>query len=150
MLLDLKNTSKLTNEEFVETLSIHLWDKENIYLIDEDIKADIPNYFYISAYIIEFNTEFQMQGLVTLLSNSPAKNFENTLNSLKIIESSELYKCLTDIKYKLSAFGFTPENVGVIIDDEILIEMRICEKILLKIYPNMLIDLVKYLRKVRK
>lgn len=49
-----------------------------------------------------------MSGLVTLLSNSTAYNFKNTLNNFKEINSQHFVQCLEGILSTLERYGMTP------------------------------------------
>lgn len=108
MLLPLKNTVKLTSSDFIETFSIEMWSDKNIYLLNESRKNTIPDYFYVTAYLLQFETEFEMSGLTTLLSNSSTYNFENTLISFREIGSTKSAKCLEGILNTLQKYDLTP------------------------------------------
>lgn len=164
-----ENTIELKSNEFIEKLSIDLWEEDNIYLINEPKKESIPDYFYVSAYIIQFDTEFQMQGLTTLLTNSTSYNFENTLNSFKLIGSTNLANCLQGILNTLNKYGMTPVKMrdrflggseglpehsivttGQFFNEEDLLEdLELHEEELNKIYPQIATNLGGYLIKTR-
>lgn len=167
--ITLDNTKHLTSYDFIEKLSIELWENDNIYLIDEPRKEEIPNYFYISAYLIQFDTEFQMQGLTALLTNSSTYNFENTLDSLKEIGSTNLSNCLKGILDTLSKYGMTPKKMrdrflnyteglpefAIITtgqffkEDDLIEDLKIYEDKLFEIYTQIWTDLEAYLIKIR-
>jgi len=169
MKINFDNTKDLASYDFLEKLSIELWKKENIYLLDEPMRADIPEFFYISAYIIQFDTEFQMQGLTTLLTNSSTYNFENTLESLKIIGSKRLVNCLQNILNTLKNYDMTPVKMRdrflkgteglpeysiistgqFLKEDELLLDLKVHEDELYEIYNEIWTDLEAYLIKVR-
>ncbi len=169
MKLTIDNTRELTSYDFIEKLSIELWRNDNLYLIEEPKKVEIPDYFYISAYLIQFDTEFQMQGLTTLLTNSSTYNFENTLSSLKIIDSPNLANCLQGVLDALSKYGMTPIKMrdrflkgteglpeySIITtgqffkENDLLNDLKVHEDKLFEIYPQIWTDLEKYLIKIR-
>lgn len=169
MKLTQENTIHLKSIDFIEKFSINLWDKENIYLIDEPQREEIPEYFYITAYLLQFDTEFQMQGLLTLLTNSSTYNFENTLKSFKIIGSKKLENCLQMILNSLNKYGMTPIKMRdrflqgteglpefsiittgqLFNEDDLLQELEIHSNELYEIYPQILTDLETYLINVR-
>ncbi len=169
MKITLDNSNQLSSYDFIEKLSIELWEDDNIYLIDEPKKVGIPDYFYISAYLIQFDTEFQMQGLATLLTNSSTYNFENTLDSLKIIDSTNLANCLQGVLDTLNKYGMTPVKMrdrflqgtehlheySIITtgqffkEEDLLEELEKHEDELNEIYTQIWTDLEAYLIKVR-
>ena len=169
MKITLDNTKQFTSYDFIEKLSIELWENDNIYLIDEPQKVGIPDYFYISAYLIQFDTEFQMQGLTSLLTNSSTYNFENTLDSLKIIGSINLTNCLQGVLDTLNKYGMTPLKMrdrflkgtkglpeySIITtgqffkEDDLLEDLKVYEDELHKIYNQIWTVLEVYLIKIR-
>ncbi|AXE16734.1 hypothetical protein DR864_02805 [Runella rosea] len=169
MKISIDNTQNLTSFDFIEMLSTELWDDDNIYLIDDPKKEDIPDYFYITAYLLQFDTELQMSGLTTLLTNSSTYNFENTLNSFKKIGSIKLANCLQDILDTLNKFGMTPAKMrdrflkgsedfseySIITtgqffkENDLLEELKIHEDELFNIYSQIWIDLESYLINIR-
>jgi hypothetical protein len=170
MILTVDSTKNLTSPEFLEIFSIEMWSDENIYLIEELPRADIPNYFYITAYCLQFETEFLMSGLTTLLSNSTAYNFINTLESFRRIESDIFVKCLQGIMDTLGKYGLSPAGLrerflrtttelpeySIITmaeihktDGNLLSELKIYEDELFKIYPKIWDELENYLLKIR-
>ncbi|TAE14198.1 MAG: hypothetical protein EAZ95_10270 [Bacteroidetes bacterium] len=169
MKITLENTQQLTSYNFIERLSIELWKKENIYLIDEPKKVGVPDYFYITAYLIQFDTEFQMQGLTTLLTNSTAYNLENTLDSFNIIGSTTLANCLQDILNTLHKYGLTPIKMrerflqgtaglpeysiitsgNFFKEEDLFQDLSVHEKKLYEIYQQIWTDLEAYLIKIR-
>ena len=169
MLITPENTENLTSYEFIEKLSIELWEEDNIYLINQLQRTDVPDYFYKTAYLLEFDTEFQMSGLTTLLSNSSTYNFENTLKSFVEIGSTSLASCLQGILDTLHKFGLTPIKmrerfingtqelplysiitVGQFFnEDDLLEELRVHDNKLNEIYTQIWTDLEEYLIKIR-
>lgn len=169
MQITIDNTINLSSYDFIERLSIELWESDNIYLIAEPKRADIPGFFYITAYLIQFDTEFQMQGLTTLLTNSSTYNFENTLDSLKTIGSTTLANCLQKILGTLNRYGMSPAKMrdrflkgteglpeySIITsgqffkEDNLLEDLKVHEDELLEIYTQIWKDLEMYLIKVR-
>jgi hypothetical protein len=169
MIITPENTENLTSYEFIEKMSIELWEGDNIYLIDKPQRADIPDYFYKTAYLLQFDTEFQMSGLTTLLSNSSTYNFENTLKSFVEIGSISLASCLQGILDTLHKFGMTPIKmrerfingtqelplysiitVGQFFnEDNLLEELQVHGNELYEIYTQIWTDLEAYLIKIR-
>lgn len=167
MKLTSENTKFLNTEEFLDKLAIELWSEENIYLLNEPQKTDIPDYFYISAYLIEFETELLMQGLATLLTNSVVYNFDNVLEYSKIISCKPLENCLKNIIQTLQEFELKPTDLREnflqksqniqeydIINNDIM-EENLYEKLsyheeqLHEIFPQVWEDLYSYLKKKR-
>jgi hypothetical protein len=108
MLLTLENTKDLNPTELVEFFSIELFEDENLYLLNEPKRDDVLAFFYHLAYILEFDTTLQMSGLETILTNSTAYNFENTLDSFRAIGSIKFTNCLEGILKTLAKYGLTP------------------------------------------
>lgn len=108
MLLTLENTKNLNSSEFVEMFSIELFEDENLYLLNEPKRDEVPAFFYHLAYILEFETALEMSGLMILLSNSTAYNFENTLESFRAIGNTKFATCLQGILNTLANHGLTP------------------------------------------
>jgi hypothetical protein len=170
MLLTVDNTSDMTSEDFLEVFSIEMWNPENIYLIEESPRENIPDYFYVTGYCLQFEAELLMSGLTTLLSNSTAYNFINTLESFKKVKSETFAKCLQGIldtlhKYGLTAVGMREKFIhetselpefSIITMAEIhqsegnlLSELKIYEAELFKTYPKIWDDLENYLIEIR-
>ena len=154
MLLTVENTKHLTSRDFLELLSIELFNSENLYLLLENRREGIPDYFYISAYILEFDTEFEMQGLNTLLANSTTYNFYNALESYKKINATPFVDALEGIIAVLQKFGLTPMDmrdkfITELEFEKIATELRVFEKKLYEIYADFWDYLVSYLMKVR-
>jgi hypothetical protein len=161
MLLTLENTKNLSSYDFIETFSIEVWDEVNIHLVRGPKKDTFPDYFYLTACLLEFDTEFQMSGILTLLTNS--------LNGFKQIESHKLTECLQGILNTLHKFGMTPikmreqflngaQNLpecsiittGQYFDEKgLLAELKIHGNKLDEIYGEIWPDLESYLIKIR-
>ena len=155
MKLTIENTENLTSREFIELLSIELFNSDNNYLLTKPQVQDIPEYFYISAYLLEFDTEFQMQGLLTTLTNFTAYNFMNTLNSCRKINNIELTECLEGIfeclqKYDLTPVKFRENWIEPSQETYLFEELRAFDKKLWKLLPKLWEDLENYLKEVRK
>lgn len=153
-MLTKENTFHLTTDEFLEKIATELWEKDNIYLISEEKRPDIPEYFYITAYLIEFETELMMQGLLGLLGNSTTYNFENTMDSLSLIDNQKGVACLQNILETLSKYGKTPQKIREEDTDEVILDkiwedLAPFEEELYAVFPNIWEDLVRYLIKIR-
>lgn len=153
-MLTKENTFHLTTDEFLEKIAIELWEKDNIYLISEEKRPDIPEYFYITAYLIEFETELMMQGLLGLLGNSTTYHFQNTIDSLRVIDNQKGVHCLQNILETLSKYGKTPQKMREEYTDEVILDkiwgnLVPFEDELYAVFPNIWEDLERYLINVR-
>lgn len=149
-----ENTFHLTTDEFLEKMALELWEKENSYLISEEKRPNIPEYFYITAYLLDFETELMMQGLMGLLGNSTTYNFENTMDSLKVIDNQQGVDCLQNIIEILSKYEKTPkkmreEPTNEVVFDKISEDLAPYEDELYVIFANVWEDLKRYLVNIR-
>lgn len=144
----------LDSQEFLELLASEIWKEENQFLLLGEKQSGVPEYFYISAYLIDFETELMINGLLGLLQNSVTYNFENTLNSLKIIENEKSVNCLQNILKTLSKYGKSPaqmreEPISDEDFDRLYQDLRLFENELHDIFPLIWEDLQRYLLNIR-
>lgn len=149
-----ENTFHLTTDEFLEKMALELWEKENSYLISEEKRPNIPEYFYITAYLLDFETELMMQGLMGLLGNSTTYHFENTMDSFKVIDNQQGVYCLQNIIEILSKYEKTPkkmreEPTNEVVFDKISEDLAPYEDELYVIFANVWKDLKRYLVNIR-
>ncbi|WP_430472155.1 DUF3418 domain-containing protein [Wielerella bovis] len=148
-----QKTSELDTSAFLAYFAKHLYDEENRHLLDKPISKNIPEYFYICAYLIDFETELSMSGLEGLLCNSTAHHFKDVHNALKIINNHQGVECIQSIIDVLAQNNTSPETFGN--EQRELFELseslrKYSQQLSDEIFPTVWADLEKYLLIQRK
>jgi hypothetical protein len=75
------------SDELIDFIAMNRYEAENQYILTNGILKTLPSFVQDVIFIIDFETEFEMQGLFTLLENTTgnylteiSKSFYNTKN----------------------------------------------------------------------
>ncbi len=94
-------------KELIAFLATHRYDEKNYELVDsEDFKA-LPDYVKYFIYLYDFELEYEMSGIYTLLGNVPGLYLSQTIESFRITQNDALADCLLQIEGILKQYGLT-------------------------------------------
>ena len=108
MKIDRQNIAQITNvEEMIEFLARNRYEEIND--LESDEFQQLPEWVKDFVFILDFETEYEMQGLYTYLVNSTGHYLPNVILSFERSENSEIANLLTELQDTLTSVGLSPD-----------------------------------------
>ena len=102
-----ENIEGLTADELIDFVATHRYKPENHDLFESQDFERLPDYVQHLIFILEFETEYEMQGILTLLQNSSRQYLHQTIDSFSQTDNTEIAQCLAQIAQALTGGGVT-------------------------------------------
>jgi hypothetical protein len=97
----------LNAKELIDFLARHRYDEENYELVDSEEFEALPEYVRYFIYIYDFELEYEMSGIYTLLGNEPGLYLSRTIESFRTTQNDEIADCLLRIEAILKQYDLT-------------------------------------------
>ena len=108
MKIDKQNIARITNiEEMIEFLTMNRYEEIND--LESNEFQQLPEWVKDFVFILDFETEYEMQGLYTYLVNSTGHYLPNVILSFKRSKNSEIANLLTELQDILFSVGLSPD-----------------------------------------
>jgi hypothetical protein len=80
----------LTADELINFVASNCYEPENYGLLESSDFARLPDYVKHLILILQFETEYEMQGIITLLQNSSGQYLYQTIDSFAQTGNNEI------------------------------------------------------------
>jgi hypothetical protein len=90
-------------QTLLDFIARHLYAPENAALLLSPTFASLPDYAQYVIWILDFETEYEMQGLYTLLENSLGQQLPAIARSFEQTQNAEMARCLQQLVTVLAA-----------------------------------------------
>jgi hypothetical protein len=87
----------------LDFIARHRYKPENAALLDSPTFAFLPDYAQYVIWILDFETEYEMQGLLTLLENALGQHLPAIARSFEQTHNAAIAQCLQQLVAVLAA-----------------------------------------------
>jgi hypothetical protein len=95
-------------QALLDFIACHRYKPENATLLHPSTFALLPNYAQYAILILDFETEYEMQGLFTLLKNALGQHLPAIAVSFEQTQNEEIARCLQQLIAVLAAASGQP------------------------------------------
>ncbi len=118
MRISTENIQGLTAQELIDFVAAQRYDSTNTDLLESEDFQLLPASVRHLIFILDFETEYEMQGILTLLQNSLGKYLPQIIDSFHQTGNTEIALCLSAIADAFEEHGVSwpalqREPVGV-------------------------------------
>jgi hypothetical protein len=97
----------LTADELIGFVVSNRYKPENYGLLQSSDFARLPDYVKHLIFILQFETEYEMQGILTLLQNTSGQYLYQTIDSFAQTDNNGIARCLAEVAELLTSHGLT-------------------------------------------
>ena len=109
MKIDKTNIAKIENaDELIDFIAINRYDENPEFLTSEEFRQ-LPEWIKDIIFILDFETEYEMQGLPTYLVNSTGHYLQETIQSFKRSNNNDIADLLIALQDTLASVSLTPD-----------------------------------------
>jgi hypothetical protein len=118
-------TNIQSSEELIDLIGKNIYQKENYNLIDNEVFIELPTYAQNVILILDFETEYEMEGIYTLINNSIGKSLEKIASSFEQTNNPQIAFCIKEIHLLSEKYGLENQEILAKISnlDSILAEL---------------------------
>ncbi|MBD0297726.1 MAG: hypothetical protein ICV84_21465 [Flavisolibacter sp.] len=98
-----ENIVGLAADELIDFVATQCYKPDNHDLLESQDFALLPDYVRHMIFILRFETEYEMEGIFTLLQNSTGQYLPQTIDSFSQTDNIEIAECLTQIMVLLTS-----------------------------------------------
>ena len=110
MIIDKTNIAKIKNaEELIEFIAMNRY--ESFETLESEEFKQLPEWIKDIIFILDFETEYEMQGLFTYLENSTGHYLPETIQSFKRTDNNDIADILIELKDLLAHVGLSPDII---------------------------------------
>lgn len=110
MKIDKESLTKIKDaEELIEFISINRYD--SFETLESEEFRQLPQWVKDTVFILDFETEYEMQGLYTYLENSTGHYLPEVIESFKRSDNTAISDILAELKNALEKIGLSPDLI---------------------------------------
>jgi hypothetical protein len=111
MRISIENIEGLTAEELINFVDSQCYNQDNHDLLESQDFLLLPDYVRHLIFILRFDTDYDMQGVFTLLQNSSGRYLYQTIDSFLHTDNAQIAGYLTQIADLLNGHGLMLSHI---------------------------------------
>jgi len=109
MKIDKTNTAKIENaDELIDFIAINRYAESTEFLTSKEFRQ-LSEWIKDIIFILDFETEYEMQGLPAYLVNSTGRYLPETIQSFKRSNNNNIADLLIELQDTLASVGLSPD-----------------------------------------